>query len=108
MPTTYEIDRVADLLRVPIERRTACLREVEYALALHELAFGEKAADVEIGPMRWTDDGDKTCTLHDASGKPVLTLEVTSKSDMQPNGCTELLGGGLHLATGRKGDNDEV
>ena len=89
MPTTYEIDRVADLLRVPIERRTACLREVEYALALHELAFGEKAADVEIGPMRWTDDGDKTCTLHDASGKPVLTLEVTSKSDMQPNAGIE-------------------
>lgn len=85
MPTTYEIDRIADLLRVPIERRTACLREVEYALALHELAFGEKAADVEIGPMRWTDDGDKTCTLHDANGKPVLTLEVTNKSDMQPN-----------------------
>lgn len=85
MPTTYEIDRIADLLRVPIERRTACLREVEYALALHELAFGEKAADVEIGPMRWTDDGDKTCTLHGADGEPMLALEVTNKSDMQPN-----------------------
>lgn len=85
MPTTYEIDRIADLLSVPIERRTACLREIEYALALHELAFGEEAASVEIGPMRWTDDGDKSVTLHDASGGPALTLEVTDKSDMQPN-----------------------
>jgi len=75
--TTYEIDRIADLLKVPIERRRACLRELEYALELHELAFGEEAASVEIGPMRWTDDGDKTCTLYDSSGKPFLTLEVT-------------------------------
>jgi len=74
---TYEIDRIADLLRVPIERREACLRQLEYALALHEFAFGERAAEVEIGPMRWTDDGDKSCTLHDREGKPLLTLEVT-------------------------------
>lgn len=75
--TTYEIDRIADLLKVPIERRAACLRELEYALALHELAFGEDAANVEIGPMRWTDDGNKTVTLHDSSKNPVLTMEVT-------------------------------
>lgn len=75
--TTYEIDRISDLLKVPIERREACLREIEYALALHDLAFGEKSADVEIGPIRWTDDGNKTCTLHDCSGEPVLTLAVT-------------------------------
>lgn len=75
--TTYEIDRIADLLKVPLERRAACLRELEYALALHELAFGEEAASVEIGPMRWTDDGNKSVTLHDNSGNPVLALEVT-------------------------------
>ena len=39
MPTTYEIDRIADLLRVPIERRAACLREVEYALALQRIGI---------------------------------------------------------------------
>lgn len=75
--TTYEIDRITDLLKVPIDRRKACLRELEYALALHEFAFGEDAASVEIGPMRWTDDGNKTVTLRDNSKKPVLTLEVT-------------------------------
>lgn len=75
--TTYDIDRIADLLKVPIDRRAACLREIEYALALHELAFGEEAASVEIGPMRWTDDGNKTTTIHDNNGKPFLTLEVT-------------------------------
>lgn len=75
--TTYEIDRIADLLKVPIERRRACLRELEYALALHELVFGEDAASVEIRPMRWTDDGDIACTLYDSSGKPCLTLDVT-------------------------------
>lgn len=75
--TTYEIDRIADLLKVPTERREACLRELQYALELHELAFGEEAVAVDIGPMRWTDDGNKTCTVHDSSGKPILTLEVT-------------------------------
>ena len=75
--TTYEINRIADMLKVPIERRKACLRELEYALALHELAFGEGAASVEIGPMRWTDDGNKTTTMHDSSGQPILTMEVT-------------------------------
>jgi hypothetical protein len=64
--------------------------------ALHELAFGEEAASVEIGPMRWTDDGDKSVTLHDASGGPALTLEVTDKSDMQPN--AEVSGAGTASA----------
>ncbi len=75
--TTYEIDRISDLLKVPIERREACLRELEYALALHDLAFGEKSADVEIGKIRWTDDGNSSVTLRDNSGEDVLMLKVT-------------------------------
>lgn len=75
--TTYEIDRIADLLKVPIDRRATCLREIEYLLALHELACGEGADGVEVGPILWADDGNKTCTLHDGSGEPVLTLEAT-------------------------------
>lgn len=78
--TTYEIDRIADLLKVPLDRRAACLRELEYALALHEFAYGEEAASVDLGPMQWTDDGNKTTTLQDSSGQPVLTLEVTGVS----------------------------
>ena len=75
--TTYKIDRITDLLKVPAERRTDCLRELEYALCLHELAFGEDAANVEVGPMRWTDDGDRRITLHGASQEPMLTLQIT-------------------------------
>lgn len=75
--TTYEIDRISDLLKVPIERRDACLREIEYALALHDLAFGEKSATVEIGPIRWTDDGNSSVTLRDNSGEDFLMLKVT-------------------------------
>lgn len=78
MAVVYEIDRIADLLKVPTDRRDACLRGLQYALELHELAFGEAAASVDIGPMRWTDDGNKSCTLHDSGGKPLLTLEVTT------------------------------
>lgn len=76
MTETYTIDRITDLLRVPLDRREQCVRELLQGLELHEFAWGEKAIDVEIGPMRWTDDGDMTVRMHDDSG-PVLSLEVT-------------------------------
>lgn len=114
--TTYDIDRIADLLKVPIDRRAACLREIEYALALHELAFGEEAASVEIWPMRWTDDGNKT-TIHDNNGKPFLTLEVLTQHNAWRRGAKDgqtdpvLLGKALdaaiaHIATIGDGPSD--
>lgn len=70
-PKTYRIERIADLLQVPIERRDQCMKELLYALALAELAGAELQ-----GPLEWTDDGDCSCSLTDEDGEAHLTLEV--------------------------------
>lgn len=72
--TTYRIESIKDLLAVPIERREACVREILYLLALTELAGVQ---DVIKGGLIWTDDGDKSASIHDTTGKPFLTLQVT-------------------------------
>ena len=80
------INAIGDRLNVPIDRRPDCLRELEYALALHELAFGQDAVNVPIGPMHWTDDGRTATELIDASGELVLTLEVTETNAVDDEG----------------------
>lgn len=70
-PKTYRIERIADLLHVPVERREQCVKELLYVLALADLA------DAELqGPFAWTDDGDMSCSLTDEAGEAQLTLEV--------------------------------
>lgn len=73
----YEIRALVDLLLVPTDRRSACLRQLEYALALHEFAVGEAGApgttDFELV---WTDDGCSDVFL-EVNGEPLLTLTVT-------------------------------
>lgn len=72
-PKTYRIDRIADLLQVPAERRAQCVKELLYSLALADFA------DAELqGPLEWTDDGDMSFSLTDEDGKAQLTLEVTT------------------------------
>lgn len=75
---TYRIETISDLLKVPGEKRTACLREIEYSLSLHELAYGEEAEKVDMGAILWTDDGIKTVSLNDKDG-PIVTLEVADE-----------------------------
>lgn len=74
---TYRLTKIIDLLTVPIERREDCVRDLLYLLALHELAHGNQAADVELTDIVWTDDGNKNITLIDENGVDVLVLEVT-------------------------------
>jgi CO dehydrogenase/acetyl-CoA synthase delta subunit len=71
----YRIDRVADLLEVPAEKRHECIRQLEYALELHEFAYGERAAEVQF-VATWTDDGSKDVSL-ELNGEPLLTLAIT-------------------------------
>lgn len=73
-PKTYRIDRIHDLLAVPIERREACVRELLYALALLEFAAGTEA-EPEAQAMVWTDDGDQTIDLS-INGDQSLRLQV--------------------------------
>ena len=74
---SYSIKTISDLLRVPIDRREACVRDLLYALALHELAFGENAVNVEMSKIEWTDDDDHSVSLFDPDGANVLSLKIT-------------------------------
>lgn len=77
MPKTYELRTFNDLLKIPADRRAACFLDVEYSLALHEVAF----ADVKDAPAftirGWKDDGKHDVVLHDQQGNELLALEVT-------------------------------
>lgn len=70
MAETYQIDRIADLLCVPQDRRLRCVKELLIGLAFSELA------GLPPGPMTWTDDGDSSCTIRDQNGGDFLKLEV--------------------------------
>lgn len=69
---TYTIERFVDLLAVPAERRALCVKELLIGLEFSELAGAELQ-----GALTWTDDGDMSCTLFAADGKPQLSLKVT-------------------------------
>ncbi len=89
MNATYRIQSIADLLQVPAEKRSACLREIEYALALHELAFGEQAADTPIIAVQWADDGNRHIEIVDGAGQQVLGLQIEDAKGPKPAGEPE-------------------
>lgn len=78
-PKTYRIDRISDLLAVPIERREACVRELLYGLALLDLAAGDECSP-ELQSLVWTDDGETTIDL-DLGGEEQLRLVVEKRHD---------------------------
>ena len=69
---TYTLLFIADLLKVPMDRRETCLREITLGLEFADVAD----ADLE-GGFIWTDDGDPSCSLIDDKGVEWLKLEVT-------------------------------
>lgn len=71
-PKTYRLERISDLLQVPIERREDCVRELLYGLALLDLAAGDEC-NPELKSLVWTDDGETTIDL-DLGGDNVLSL----------------------------------
>jgi len=71
----YTLVRLDDLLAIPADRRRACLGELELALGLHELAFGDVATTTPF-LMTWADDGCSDITLDINNGHEVLKLEV--------------------------------
>ena len=72
---TYQLNTFNDLLKIPADCRAACFRDLEYALALHELAHGSTESEFRV--EWWKDDGTRNVTLHDQHGKELLALEVT-------------------------------
>ncbi len=72
----YEIRTLQDFARIPSDRLEACLRDFQYAIELHKLAYGSEAANVEVISLDWADDGNHSVTALDAEGKPFLELRV--------------------------------
>ena len=83
MPKTYDLVKLEDLLQVPADRREACMREVLYALALHDLAIGDGQSQ-GWRSVSWTDDDDMRIDLHFGGGEPMLTLQITPGPDGKP------------------------
>lgn len=74
---TYKLRELGDLLKVPADRREACVRELLYALCLTEFAGGTET----LGPVDfvWVDDGQTSVSITDGTGEPVLSLKVTTE-----------------------------
>lgn len=71
MAETYTIHHIADLFKVPSERRAECVKQLLLGMELAELAGAELT-----GEFIWADDGDASCSLMDETGDTYLTLEV--------------------------------
>lgn len=90
MITEYRLDKIEDLITVPIDRREDCVKEILAGLMLHELAFGEEAADTPFS-VTWTDDDSRDVTLSAVDGQQILKLEITEAEalpDMEAGGKT--------------------
>jgi hypothetical protein len=76
MADTYSLVTISDLLKVPIDRREDCVRDLLYALALTDLAFGVESEGIEAKQWTWTDDGDHSASIN-VNGEEMLTLKIT-------------------------------
>lgn len=77
MAETYEIATLNDFLKIPPDRVSACLRDVEYVIATCQFIDGSEGCTGTLGPIIWTDDGEHNVVIHDGDGKTILALEVT-------------------------------
>lgn len=70
-PKVYRLERIVDILQVPVEKREQCMRKLLYALDLADFTGAELA-----GPIEWADDGDMSSVLVDKAGVEVAKLEI--------------------------------
>lgn len=78
MSDTYHLVTIADLLKVPLERRSACLQELEYSLALMDLMTGNEGTITTSG-FTWTDDGERKSTINVNGEEFTLHLQEVEK-----------------------------
>lgn len=72
--TKYRIETIADLLKVPADRRAECLHQIDLTLSFFELEYGDDGA--VLTAVTWTDDGE----MHVSDPATGLTLTVTRES----------------------------
>ncbi len=76
MSDSYRITCLTDFLRVPAERREACMAEVLLALSLLEFAVAEHPEEGKILDFVWTDDDKGEHKIIDTAGVEVVSLKV--------------------------------
>ena len=72
----YILKTLNDISKLPIDRRDACLDELKLLFAFNDIAFGD-AEQPDISEINWIDDGDKSVSLCQPDGTPILSLKVS-------------------------------
>ena len=80
MPKTYKLATLEDLLQVPADRREACMREVLYAMSLHDLVI-DADWQRDFYSMTWTDDDEMRINMRFGESEQTLTLHVTPSEE---------------------------
>lgn len=82
MSEVYELATIADLLKIPPDKLSECLRDIEYAINLCHFAGGDEAAGMSFDAFTWTDDGKHSVNMA-MNGEPFLSLDVTDSGPVQ-------------------------
>ncbi len=88
MSAQYEMRTLDDLARIPCDRLEACLRDLQYAIQLHILAF---AGTVPFEGGIWSDDNNHSVSIT-SNGDTLLELVVTDSPSPDASGESETEG----------------
>jgi hypothetical protein len=80
MADTYRIETLNDIANIPVDRIDAFIRDLQYAIEMHHLAFGTGSESVPFGPLTWADDGNHSIYMTGTEGEVFLSLEVTEQA----------------------------
>lgn len=78
----YTITCLDDMLKIPVDRIDAFLRDLNYGICVAHLS------GMSIGEMEWRDDGDHSVDLFEGKADtPFLSLNVTDGERCSHPGC---------------------
>lgn len=78
MGESYQLETISDLLKIPPNRLSACLRDLEYGIQMAHFVIGDQPSTFD--GFVWTDDGDHSVNVS-VNGETLCTLAVTRDGD---------------------------
>jgi hypothetical protein len=79
MSESYQLETISDLVtKVPIDRLSACLRDLEYAIQMAHFVAGDIDPMPGFGSFVWNDDGNHSVNVS-LNGEPLCSLVVTDE-----------------------------
>jgi hypothetical protein len=80
MSESYQLETIADLAKIPPDRLSACLRDLEYAIQMTHFVAGEQLSEFHgFDSFVWTDDSNHSVNVS-LNGEPLCSLVVTDES----------------------------